>query len=428
MQIRHKIPTIFNLSMVDVLCCALGCCILLWLLNLREARERSELAGKTQHALTDTEARLKTATKELEQAAQQSRAVETERDRLLRELGSATSERDALNKSISALKADYAQSRERVRTLDQRQGALAKEKEDLNQKLSALGAQLRDKESMARTSSRRVDELTTQMRAASDRANKLEVDLQSERGKVTAMKTRVEKADRDIDTLRQQKDSLADQAARARAAVENRFEGIALRGRRVIFLVDMSGSMELVDIRTPAPDKWIGVRETLAKVMRSLPNLEKFQIIIFSEKASYLLGNDGRWLVFDPKTSVDSVTRALAAIKPTGGTNMHDAFESAFRFRNEGLDTIYVLSDGLPNMGPGLTPTQAATLKEVEQSEILAKYIRNLMRQDWNRDIAGRPRVRINTIGFFFESPDVGAFLWALARENDGSFVGMSKP
>ena len=37
-------------------------------------------------------------------------------------------------------------------------------------------------------------------------------------------------------------------------------------------------------------------------------------------------------------------------------------------------------------------------------------------------------RVRINTIGFFFESPDVGAFLWALARENDGSFVGMSRP
>ena len=33
--------------------------------------------------------------------------------------------------------------------------------------------------------------------------------------------------------------------------------------------------------------------------------------------------------------------------------------------------------------------------------------------------------VRINAIGFFFESPDVGAFLWALAREHQGSFVGM---
>ena len=43
-------------------------------------------------------------------------------------------------------------------------------------------------------------------------------------------------------------------------------------------------------------------------------------------------------------------------------------------------------------------------------------------------DPSGRPRVRINAVGFFYESPEVGAFLWALARENDGSFVGMSKP
>ena len=37
-------------------------------------------------------------------------------------------------------------------------------------------------------------------------------------------------------------------------------------------------------------------------------------------------------------------------------------------------------------------------------------------------------RVRINSVGFIFESPEVGAFLWALSRDNDGSFVGMSKP
>ena len=50
------------------------------------------------------------------------------------------------------------------------------------------------------------------------------------------------------------------------------------------------------------------------------------------------------------------------------------------------------------------------------------------LKSEWNRSYSGRPKVRINTVGFFYESPDVGAFLWALARENDGSFVGMSKP
>jgi hypothetical protein len=74
-----------------------------------------------------------------------------------------------------------------------------------------------------------------------------------------------------------------------------------------------------------------------------------------------------------------------------------------------------------------LTDEEARTLKETDQAERLGRTIRRKLQTDWNRD-AGRGRVRINAIGFFFESPDVGAFLWALARENDGSFVGMSRP
>src|SRR6185437_9353966 len=51
MRVRHRIPSIFNLSMVDVLCCALGCVILLWLLNLREAKYHQESAEE-QHRET----------------------------------------------------------------------------------------------------------------------------------------------------------------------------------------------------------------------------------------------------------------------------------------------------------------------------------------------------------------------------------------
>jgi hypothetical protein len=107
---------------------------------------------------------------------------------------------------------------------------------------------------------------------------------------------------------------------------------------------------------------------------------------------------------------------------------MYIAFEAAFRYRALGLDTIYVFSDGLPNIGAGLTAEQARTLKEDDRSVILSKYIRKMLKTDWNADNPSRPKVRINTVGFFYESPDVGAFLWALARENSGSFVGMSKP
>ena len=221
---------------------------------------------------------------------------------------------------------------------------------------------------------------------------------------------------------------MTDQVARARAVADNRFAGIALTGKRVVFLVDMSGSMELVDENTPAPDKWVGVRETLAKIMRSLPDLEKFQVILFSTRASYLLGQGGQWLDYDPVTSPGKVVEALRLIKPRGNTDMYAAFEAAFRFRAAGLDTIYLFSDGLPNVGAGLSPEAARSLKETERAEILSKHVLRTLKADWNRPVTSRPKVRINAVGFFYESPDVGAFLWALARENDGSFVGMSRP
>jgi hypothetical protein len=107
---------------------------------------------------------------------------------------------------------------------------------------------------------------------------------------------------------------------------------------------------------------------------------------------------------------------------------MYAALDAAFRFRADGLDSVYLLSDGLPNLGEGLSPAEARKLNEVDRGTILGKYVRKMLKTKWNKPLPKWPRVRINTIGFFYESPDLGAFLWALARENDGSFVGMSKP
>ena len=143
---------------------------------------------------------------------------------------------------------------------------------------------------------------------------------------------------------------------------------------------------------------------------------------------SYPLGQGDRWLEYDAVTSTSRVAQALAAVKPEGNTDMYAAFEEAFRFKPIGLDTIYVFSDGLPNRGVGVTNQELQSLKETELSDKLATHIRHVLRTNWNPKDGNRPQVRINTIGFFYESPNVGAFLWALARENDGSFVGMSKP
>jgi von Willebrand factor type A domain len=491
MRVRHRIPSIFNLSMVDVLCCALGCVILLWLINLRDAKDHSDSAVEE---LTKTTTLLAGTKNERDDAVQKvidlrSRTVVLEKDLLLasqqleKDRAAWLKERNAMllsareldqklkdaSQRIIVLTDDMKASGERIQTLTSQAADLGRKLETAGKRSNDLQVQAdlvpglrnelketRDKLTAAQT---RYQE---QLRAMDD-ANKtlenvrgaraaLERDrdardkelallrpykdrlaaseqklatlekLMTERGKELAL------AAQGLEAMREEKDIWQKEAVRARAATENRFAGITLTGKRVIFLVDMSGSMELVDEKTPAPNKWAEVTGTVPRLMRSLPELQKFQVVIFSEKASYLLGGENQWFDYDPKTSPDRVLAALNRIKPTGGTNMYEALESAFRFRQAGMDTIYLLSDGLPNLGAGVSDDVARTLKEVDLSERLAKHIRKMLNNDWNNKNRPQPRVRINTIGFFYESPDVGAFLWALARENDGSFVGMSKP
>ena len=449
MRVHHRTPTIFNLSMVDVLCCALGSVILLWLLNLRDARERSLTVNATsgkllsvQSALDLAGGQLKTLTAERD--AEKDRALQLQREArgLQGDLAQAQQEADALNKQLQTQTQRARSANERLALLSRAQQTLTTDKRAAEEQIAALESLLSEKTAASKAAMSRVDALTAKLAGEQARTKKLEEDAERLRAQMTSLensavalaaksqgeKTDLSEANRLVDRLQKENSALAAQVGRVRAAAENRFEGIELTGRRVLFLVDMSGSMELVDEKTPDPKKWTGVRDALVKIMRSLPDLQRFQVLLFSDRLQYLLGSDGIWIEYDPKKSADAAYAAINAVKPKGSTNMHAAMEAAFAFRNLGLDTIYLLSDGLPNDGPGLTPEQAISLKETEKEEVLGRYIRNNMRRTWNREIAGKPKIKINTVGFFYESPDVGAFLWALARENDGGFVGMSKP
>jgi von Willebrand factor type A domain len=449
MRVHHRIPTIFNLSMVDVLCCALGCVILLWLLNLREASDRSAAVdqatgrlGALQSQLADAGVRLASLTAERDAEIDKVERLRKEREKFDRDLAVVQQLADELGKNLQSHAQRARATDDRLSVLTRQQQTLMRDKRTVEERLAQLTELLHDKDAQSAEARRRVDQLTMKLEEAQTQVQKLRTDAerlkaqlttaeekaQSVAAKAQGEKTDLADANRAIERLQKENKSLADQAGRIRASAENRFEGIELTGRKVLFLVDMSGSMELVDEKTPAPQKWTGVRDTVVKIMKSLPDLQRFQVLLFSDKLQYLLGSDGAWIDFNASTSPDAVYKALTALRPQGSTNMHAAMEAAFRFRALGLDTIYLMSDGLPNDGPGLTLEQSNTLKENERSEVLSRHIRNILRREWNRQIAGQPKVKINTVGFFYESPDVGAFLWALARENEGGFVGMSRP
>jgi len=491
MRVRHRTPSIFSITMVDVLCCALGCMILMWinksseltasekdfanvwaLLNDSQSEEQRlrDLLAKIdtdkdtdRKKIKDLESKL--ASLNGAKAALDRLLTEQKKklDELLRALAFAEEENTALADASAGAKVRVEDLEKRAEELARKLRAAdasisrleltAKEIPGLKQKLSAEEkAALLLKADLERRL-RELAEAKKQYEALEKAKLALQSNLDDKKKELLsalAYKTRLEDSEKrrqqledllgqrgrelrtatlTADQLKEEKRKIQDEAARIRVAAEQRFAGIELRGKRVMFLVDMSGSMDLVDEKTPAPTKWGDVRQSVARVMRSLPDLEKFQVLIFAEEVQFLLGKDGEWIDYDAKTSPDQVLDALGRIKPKGGTNMHKALEQTFRYREKDLDTVYLFSDGLPNEGEGLTPEQDRTITDqTQRSNLLGKFIRRKLENDWNRRIRGKDRVRINAVGFFFESPDVGAFLWALARENDGSFVGMSRP
>jgi hypothetical protein len=484
---RLQPPALVSMWMLDVFCCALGCVTLLWLIKTREAGQISDEAtqaaalvaetrGKLDEELRISALRLANAEKlssQVDELSKQLALVREERDKLANNLALMRQDRDDTAKKLAlaekelsdvkvalalAAKALDKDAKELARTktavsdlekmiaganskLDASDAELIKKRgelEELNKQLELAKKQVtdgdllvrakekarNDLESKLKESDRKLDAATrtvgdaTKMQA---RIDQLEKDLKAER-------TRLDEQNITLVDLQGTKAKLADKINKLQIDADNKFAGIALTGKNVVFLVDMSGSMDRTEENVMAPDKWPGVRDALCKIMRSLPDLEQFQVILFSGKVRYLLESSD-WIPYEKEKSIARVHKALSAIKPIEDTNMYAAFEEAFKYRSKGLDTIYLFSDGLPTSGPGLTPTQERTLtSETDRSALLSRHVRRTLATAWNRPEPGRSKVRINSVGFFYESPDVGAFLWAMSRENDGSFVGMSKP
>jgi len=117
MRVRHRIPSIFNLSMVDVLCCALGCVILLWLLNLREAKYHEESAEE-----------------EHRQTAARLDSIRADRDsafgmlmRLQSQVETVQEEKSDLQKYLSAQQSEAAEVSRRLKASAERVAALERD-------------------------------------------------------------------------------------------------------------------------------------------------------------------------------------------------------------------------------------------------------------------------------------------------------------
>jgi predicted nucleic acid-binding Zn-ribbon protein len=361
---------------------------------------------------------LKKRQKDIDSLAKKDASSATQIDGLQKLLREKDAERLALETRVTATRKDLTDAEARLRAA---QLALDKQLEAARAAAKAAAEELALAKAAAKAAA---DEAAV----AKVGAAKAGDELGTARAQIKDLSKKIDDANVSIIDLQGDKAKLADKFNKFQKESEARFAGIATTGKKVAFLVDMSGSMGKRDLNTLDDTKWPLVVETVCKVMRSIPTLESYQVVVFSSSASWVFGA-GEWQAFTGERSVETVRDALLKIKPKDDTNMYSAFEKAFALRGTGLDTIYLFSDGLPTSGEGLTPAQkSASLSESELGVVLGKHVRDTLRGTWNRPLAGQPRVKINSVGFYFESVEVGAFLWALSRENDGSFVGMSKP
>lgn len=488
MRIHHKQPTLVSMWMLDVFCCALGCVTLLFLVNSRLAGDERDKARaeaeKNKAALIDlenTSDKLKATLSELDGLkikfdsdtkllASQLAKLRTEKDDLAKRLGIARDEAksaralvDSTQKELNTATAkldgnakELALLRDKVTDADDLLRKRQKDADLLANKLTDAGTMIDDLNRLMRKKDedrlvlqkqasdlqKTLDDLNAKLLASKNAATKTAdemallrkkdgEELADARAQLKDLLKKIDDAKATIIDLQGDKQKLADKYDKFQKETDARFAGIVTSGRRVVFLVDISGSMSKKDSDTADPTKWPIVVETVGRVMRSLPTLEKYQVVVFSSSARWLFGK-GEWQDFTGQKSIDDVTGALLKVKPYDDTNLYAGLELAFTLRNPGgMDAIYLFSDGLPTSGPGLTraeETRKPPLTELELGDKLGKHIRKTLSDDWNRSLLAHPRVKIHAIGFYFESLDVGAFLWALARENDGSFVGMSRP
>jgi len=204
----------------------------------------------------------------------------------------------------------------------------------------------------------------------------------------------------------------------SRKSDQGRFYGIPQVGERILYVLDVSGSME-VSMTNP---RWINkgavaapagedsrfdaaVRELL-RATRSLRRDARYAVILY---ASHVTALHDELVEATPENHAELRER-LRREGPGGSTNIYEALDYALRVAQvhpdqpraaSAVDAIYLISDG--------SPTNAQGEREDPQRTLVAV-------RSWN----AHQRVQIFTIGIGKQHN--AGFLRALAEENGGDY------
>ncbi len=127
------------------------------------------------------------------------------------------------------------------------------------------------------------------------------------------------------------------------------FYGLQVVSERVVFVLDVSGSMSALSGGQRRID---AARDQLLDALEAFPAGGLFNLIFFSTGADAW----GDEVVEMDRRSREEALEYVLRQKPGGGTAVHTALELAFQDRD--VDTIYLLTDGVPSAGRVTDPDQ----------------------------------------------------------------------
>jgi len=206
----------------------------------------------------------------------------------------------------------------------------------------------------------------------------------------------------------------------------NGFFGIPVHGTRVVFVLDLSGSMAFdLASRIPntggrPPARLDRAIEELVRAVDGLPEYASFNLVTFANgpKAERWRGD----LVAATSANKHLLAKYVKKLRADGGTNTWAGLSDALEIKSAGtderydssVDEVFLLSDGMPSVG-----------RVVDAREILMLV----------RETNYFSKVRINTVYIADEMTDRDQlslaasgmpgteFMERLARENNGTSV-----
>jgi hypothetical protein len=202
------------------------------------------------------------------------------------------------------------------------------------------------------------------------------------------------------------------------ASAGGRFYGIPQDALRIVYVLDVSGSMEVsmtdprwdgnvpLPPRKGEPSRLEAAKKELLRAVKSLRSGTRFAVLLYSDHVRPLHDE----LVPAGPDAYAKLEAELAGTVPGGSTNIYAAMDAAMRLagvhpdmpsKEQRADAIFLVSDGSPTTSDGKTEDPARTLHAV---------------RNWN----ALRRVVIHTIGIGREH--ARGFMRSLAEQNGGRY------